>query len=631
MMSTIRKLQDTWVAKGIFILTALSFMSLFGISGYINSAGQNRTVIKVNDIEISQGEISYQYDKELNTARQMFGDAIEINDNMRASILLGIVQKQLVDAIIKTVAQENDVVIGDDLIRKVIYSQSEFMNNEGQFDPRRFKMILSLNGMSEQEYIQALRTDIERQQLVQNPVARINVPSFLTDLLGKIENQQRVFAYVKIVPEKLKLDREITDDELQQYYQDFAENFTAPEKRDIAYIAISADKIAEKYNPSQAEIDAYYQANISEFETPEKRNILQMVFSSQDEAQKAKAKLDQGADFYAVAADLAKQSKADTELGDVSKDMLLAEVAEDVFTLPKGGVSQPLQSEFGWHIMKVTGITPASKMSKDKAYAKAAEALRQEKAYDAVYEYTQKIEDKIGAGASLEDIAADFGSSIVQVKNLTEDGKATSTPQILSQELVDAGFSYNIGEISQVIETDTGLAVVRVDNIYESHQLDIDEVKPQIVKMWADNEREAMAQEMANDIMSDMENGGSITEAAKRLGLSAMTSRPIKKSETFDSLPSSQIFALFQENVGTPKLIEQDGDKLIVTTAKIVKDTHKLSDQEKADIRNSVRMDLTSEAANLLIENYSKDYDVDVNYKLLGLADQKLSQTGTGS
>lgn len=621
MMSTIRKLQDTWVAKGIFILTALSFMSLFGISGYINSAGQNRTVIKVNDIEISQGEISYQYDKELNTARQMFGDAIEINDNMRASILLGIVQKQLVDAIIKTVAQENDVVIGDDLIRKVIYSQSEFMNNEGQFDPRRFKMILSLNGMSEQEYIQALRTDIERQQLVQNPVARINVPSFLTDLLGKIENQQRVFAYVKIVPEKLKLDREITDDELQQYYQDFAENFTAPEKRDIAYIAISADRIAEKYNPSQAEIDAYYQANISEFETPEKRNILQMVFSSQDEAQKAKAKLDQGADFYAVAADLAKQSKADTELGDVSKDMLLAEVAEDVFTLPKGGVSQPLQSEFGWHIMKVTGITPASKMSKDKAYAKAAEALRQEKAYDAVYEYTQKIEDKIGAGASLEDIAADFGSSIVQVKNLTEDGKATSTPQILSQELVDAGFSYNIGEISQVIETDTGLAVVRVDNIYESHQLDIDEVKPQIVKMWADNEREAMAQEMANDIMSDMENGGSITEAAKRLGLSAMTSRPIKKSETFDSLPSSQIFALFQENVGTPKLIEQDGDKLIVTTAKIVKDTHKLSDQEKADIRNSVRMDLTSEAANLLIENYSKDYDVDVNYKLLGLAD----------
>ena len=621
MMSTIRKLQDTWVAKGIFILTALSFMSLFGISGYINSAGQNRTVIKVNDIEISQGEISYQYDKELNTARQMFGDAIEINDNMRASILLGIVQKQLVDAIIKTVAQENDVVIGDDLIRKVIYSQSEFMNNEGQFDPRRFKMILSLNGMSEQEYIQALRTDIERQQLVQNPVARINVPSFLTDLLGKIENQQRVFAYVKIVPEKLKLDREITDDELQQYYQDFAENFTAPEKRDIAYIAISADRIAEKYNPSQAEIDAYYQANISEFETPEKRNILQMVFSSQDEAQKAKAKLDQGADFYAVATDLAKQSKADTELGDVSKDMLLAEVAEDVFTLPKGGVSQPLQSEFGWHIMKVTGITPASKMSKDKAYAKAAEALRQEKAYDAVYEYTQKIEDKIGAGASLEDIASDFGSSIVQVKNLTEDGKATSTPQILSQELVDAGFSYNIGEISQVIETDTGLAVVRVDNIYESHQLDIDEVKPQIVKMWADNEREAMAQEMANDIMSDMENGGSITEAAKRLGLSAMTSRPIKKSETFDSLPSSQIFALFQENVGTPKLIEQDGDKLIVTTAKIVKDTHKLSDQEKADIRNSVRMDLTSEAANLLIENYSKGYDIEVNYKLIGLAD----------
>ena len=352
MMSKIRKLQDTWVAKGIFILTALSFMSLFGISGYINSAGQNRTVIKVNDIEISQGEISYQYEKELNAAREMFGDAINITDNMRTSLLLALVQKQLVDAVMQTTAEEYSVVIGDELIRKIIYSQSEFMDSQGAFSPSKFKMFLSISGMSEAQYIQALRLDIERLMLVNNPVARVNVPSFLTSLLGKIENQQRVFSYIKIVPENLKLGREISDEETEQYYQDFSENFMAPEKRDISYISVSFEEVAAQYEPSQEEIEQYYQENINEFETPEKRDVLQMVFDSKEAADEAFAELKNGKDFYKTAEALSGQSARDTELGEVSKDMLLAEVADDVFALKAGEMTAPIKSEFGWHIMK---------------------------------------------------------------------------------------------------------------------------------------------------------------------------------------------------------------------------------------------------------------------------------------
>ena len=172
-----------------------------------------------------------------------------------------------------------------------------------------------------------------------------------------------------------------------------------------------------------------------------------------------------------------------------------------------------------------------------------------------------------------------------------------------------------------MIETDTGFAIVRVDSVKDAHLLDLDEVKPLIVKMWAENERQAMAQELSNDIMADLENGENIAETAKRFGVSLKTTAPIKKSESFDSLPSSQIFALFQENTNTPKLIEQDGDKLIVITSKIVEDKHKLTDQEKANIRNGVRRNLTDETANQLVDSYGRDYDIEVDYKLIGLAD----------
>lgn len=620
MMSKIRKMQDTWVAKSIFILTALSFMSLFGISGYINSAGKNRAVIKVDDIELSQAEISHLYDKDLNNARKMFGDTLEINDNMRNALLLGIVNRELSNAIIQKTAQKNDIVIGDDLVRKIIYSQSEFMDVQGNFDKYRFNSMLNATGWSEADYIKALRLDVERQMLVQNPVNHIHVPAYLTDLLGKIENQQRVFTYVKIFPDELKLTRNISDDELQQYYQDFSENFMAPEARDISYVAISSDEIARRYEPSQDEINTYMLQHADLFHTPEKRNVLQMVFDDEQVAQQAMQKLSQGDDFVAVAENFAKQSKKDTNLGDISKDMLLPEIAEDVFSAPVNKVVGPVKSEFGWHILKVAKIIPASNMDKKLAAKKAADNIKQERAYDIAYEFSNKIEDKIGAGASFDDIVKELNLTVKQINGLTEDGKSDSKINV-SQDIVDAAFSYNVGEVSQVIETDTGYALVKVNNVEETHLLPISEVKSQIIDIWAANERDAMAQELANDVMNDLNNGENIKNVAQRLGLKAYTSKPIKKSESFEMLPSSLIATLFQESVNAPVSLDVDDGRIIAVTSEVVKYNHKLSNQEKADIQNQFQNQLADETAKVLVDGYAQEYDVRVKYKLLGLAD----------
>ena len=72
MITTLRKAQDSWITKGILILTAMSFMSLFGISGYIDSAAGNRAVIKVNDREINQQEINLQLNDNDGTLRESY-------------------------------------------------------------------------------------------------------------------------------------------------------------------------------------------------------------------------------------------------------------------------------------------------------------------------------------------------------------------------------------------------------------------------------------------------------------------------------------------------------------------------------------------------------------------------------
>ena len=116
MITKLRKAQDSWVAKSILVLTALSFMSLFGISGYINGAAGNRAVIKVNDRTVSQLDVNQQLDQEIRTAQKLFGD-IEITDEIRNQMLAGLVQRDLNSMITEETAAKNKVSVSDALVR----------------------------------------------------------------------------------------------------------------------------------------------------------------------------------------------------------------------------------------------------------------------------------------------------------------------------------------------------------------------------------------------------------------------------------------------------------------------------------------------------------------------------------
>ena len=106
MMTKIRSIQDSWLAKSILILTALSFMSLFGVSGYLSSAAGNRPIIRVDDIVVYQDEINNQYNQELQMAKSLFGDSLDISDTMKNAIMQSIVQKDLVNAVLQKTAED---------------------------------------------------------------------------------------------------------------------------------------------------------------------------------------------------------------------------------------------------------------------------------------------------------------------------------------------------------------------------------------------------------------------------------------------------------------------------------------------------------------------------------------------
>lgn len=626
MITKLSKFKDSWVIKILLTITALSFVSLFGITGYLGNAGKNSAVIEVGPVRVTKAEISAQYNHELQTAKNIFGDNLEINDSMRTALLQGIIQKELINAIMKETANDLGVSISDAYVRKIIFSQAEFLDADGRFSRDKFNRLLSASGWSEGKYIQTLKEDVVKQHLIHGLVENINIPKFMTPYLEKINNQQKVFKYITIDTEKLPIDRKMSNEELEQYYQDFAPQFVEPEARDISLMVLSTDDIAAQVKPSEEDIAAYYEENISQFVTPEKRNILQMVFDSEKDAAAAMVKLKAGEDFYTVAKEMAKQDKETTELGWVAQDQLIADMGEKMFSLKNGEIAGPVKSELGWHIMKLNGVKAKVEMPKAEANKKIISEIQKERAYDEAYEITTKIEDEIGSGKSMEEIAKENKVRIYKAQGIKDDGTAKVMPKefaklLKSTDFIDSVFSYNVNEISQVIEEDDGFVIVRVDAIKDAHPKTVDSVRSEIETMWAANERSAIAQEIVNDVTHDLENGDKIDEVAGRFKLSLKTTKPLKRNENFANLNGIQMKELFQEPVDSPKLYHLDNVQIIAVNSKVIDSAAKMSKEELNALRMKIASEITQDAANQLVNAYGSNYKVKVDYKEAGIED----------
>lgn len=627
MMGKIRKAQDSWLAKTILFLTALSFMSLFGVSSYVGSAGKNKPVIKVDGLEVLQSDLAAQVDKQLTMAKSFVDE--EYLEAIKPNIIFQTINKNLTDLIVKRTAQKLGMSISDDLVRRYIFNKAEFMDDMGRFDVNKMRRILATYGMSEREYIEQTKLDIIKEHLIATPIENMEVPEIMAEYAAKMMKQKRVFKYIVLDAKKVKIDRKISEDELEQYYEDFIVDFTNPEKREADFIFISYKDIADTIKVSDEDIQEYYKNNIDRFETPEQRNIKQISFESEDEAQNAlqsiksgKKKFDDVAVYYAEKHINSEGNSVWVSSGFLSKDLLAEEIAEPAFAAKKNSMLDLIEFNSTWNIVRVEDIKKAEKMDERKAKEEIKKELQQEGMFDEIQKTIRSVDDKVGEGLNLVEIADFVNSKVQNAKNITEAGEPVEVNNMFRDVVkdftfVDTAFSYNIDEVSQVVELNDGLLILEVKNIVEASAKDMNSVKPQIVKIWEENERNAIVQEIINDVTNDIESGDDIKEVAKRFALDFKVTKPLGRTETFEDIAEQAIARLFRENYNTPKVVDLDTKKIIVISEK---DSGKIDVSER-DIMNAkmaLRMGMIQEYSLHVLNSFAKDYNIKVDYKLVG-------------
>ena len=622
MITTLRKAKDTWVVKFVLILTAVSFMSLFGVSGYVTSRNPNKTAIKVGSSEITAQELYIELAKETNNAKAYFGDEFGIENAIQMGLLKNIVRKNTSRLVVKEKAKDMGVVISDEIARDEIFAQADFQNAEGKFDLYKFRRLIQSAGFTENRYIELLKADITKNIIVGIPAGNINVPNIMAEYINKYNNEKRIAKLINIRFKDINISGNPTQEDLDAYYSDYKDKFMIPESRDFTLVSVTADKILKNIEVNEEDAKQVYQEDINKYVTPEKRDILTMVFEKEEDARKAYSELQAGKDFISVASELAKQSADDTKLGYNSKDMLIADVAEDVFKLNKGEYIKPTKSEFGWHIMKVVDIKPMSKISYEQAKSKIIENLKKEKAYDDMYNVSRDLDDLIGGGSTLEDAAKETNLSVVSIKNMDVDGKVSGKTKLPKEvanlpELANTVYSYNAGEVSTIVEHDNGFFIVRVDSIREAEPKTLASIKSDLIKIWKKDEQKLKAQEVSDKIYEEVKNGKKINNVAAKYGFGVTITKPIKRFEKNRDISEGVVAQIFKNNIKTVDIAPTADGYVISQPTKILEaskaENKKTLEETKKKLAGEIYQDVVYE----LLTDYSSDFRVRIDEKVI--------------
>ena len=558
MLEAIRKRSSSFLVKLLFGLLVLSF-GLWGIADVFSPGRGDNWAAEVGDLRIPATAVSNEYQRELRRLNTAFGNID--TEQAKALGLPGRVLNQMIDrTLLDLGAADLSIVVSDTLVRQAIQNDQTFRNQLGNFDAELFRQILSINGLTENEYVARIRGEIARNQLVGSVAAGAAVPQSMVDTIYRYRGERRVAEIVRVEDVAMDEIDKPNDEELRQFHQDNPTLFTAPQYRAVTAAILLTRNLAREIAISDQELEAVFEERIDEFSQPERRTLRQMVFSEQKAATNAYDRLTGGADFATVAKEEAGLEPDSLEVGTVARDRLPAELADAAFILAENAVSEPIQSPLGWHLIEVSAIEPAHRPTLDEVRDDLATEISSEKALDALFDLTTRVEDALGSGATLEEAATELDLELRSIAAIDPQGLDPEGLPIVDMPVgfLDAVFATEEKSESPLTESgDEGYFVLRVDTITPPALKPLDAVRNDVMEAWVAQKRSELAKEAADSIASRIKSGTDPATIAAEKGAVFLTSTPFSRSgEGFpDTLPRTLIAAVFGAKSGETVVI----------------------------------------------------------------------------
>ena len=357
----------------LFLLIVPSFV-LFGLDGYSQSKDKSPTVAKVDGQAILQTEWDKAHLREVDRVKASMPSVdLKLFDSPEARYAT--LERLVRERVLAAAAAKSKLGISDLKLARELQDNSEIASlrrADGSLDMERYRQLLASQGMSPEMFEASVRADLSTRQVLGGVAASGFASQAAAQLALNAFFEKREIQVSRFTASDYATKLTPTEAELEQYYQANTKLFQAPEQANIEYVLFDVESIKKSMVIEPAELKAYYDQNVQRLGSKEERRASHILITAAKTApeadrQKAKAKAAELAALVKKSpdtfADVAKKNSQDPgsapaggDLDFFAREAMVKPFSDAAFAMKKGDISDVVESDFGYHIIKLTDI-----------------------------------------------------------------------------------------------------------------------------------------------------------------------------------------------------------------------------------------------------------------------------------
>jgi len=507
-----------WTVAGVIILV----FAVWGIGSYFE--GVSEIIVATADkIEINQQTYQQAMSDRRRRLVQMMGRNVDAELFSSTAF-----KRQVVEELIDTTLQNETLHasgfrISDAQLAALIQNTAVF-HTDGQFDRDRYELLVQNAGMTIQGYESYQRQQGVVDQLVRGLGQSAIVSGNSIDKAWKLLDQRRIASYTTLEFDNFLDDIQVSEAAIEKEYQANLDGYFEPASIQVDYLKLSVEDLGAKLDVDEADILRMYEDNPDRYRQPGSRSVSHILLSVSPDA--ADAQIDQvrrsaseivararGGESFASLAEVNSDDKGSAkrggELGVIRPGTMVKPFEDAVFAMVEGEISEPVRTQYGFHVIRLDRITESTVQSLDQVRSEIEAEVRRLRAEEQFNELAEILGSTVFEQPdSLEPAADHLGVQVMRSEWFTQDA-GTGIAEF--QGVRDAAFGNEVlidGLNSELIEIDQdNLVAVRKVDYRARRQLDLDEARPELEKRLRAVEASDRMEKAGEDLVARLKSG----------------------------------------------------------------------------------------------------------------------------
>jgi peptidyl-prolyl cis-trans isomerase D len=609
MITAFRRYLETWWVRGFFLIMVFAFIS-WGVGDVIRLVGTSTWAAKVGGQTIEGQQLQEAFQREMAQVSRNLPPGQEPSPEMRSGVAREALQRLIAQSTLQQKLQQLGIVTPDQAVRQAILAIPAFRGSTGQFDKQTFDAVLRTNGLTEARFLDMMRGDLAQRQLLDAVSAGVVTPDAMLRPLFQGQFEKRSADMVEFPFGAAPEPPAPVAADLQRWYDNHPDLYSSPEYRRIKAVELSPQTLAKDIEITDEDLRAAYDQQRSQYIKPEKRSA--EVVSAPDETKAAAlaAEWRGGADWPHMQKSAQDAAGSAVALDDASeREFPDADLARAVFAATPDAVSEPAKGALGWHVIRVTKVSPGS----ERGFAEAKDELREQvltsKAADLMYDRANKVDNVLGSGAGIDEMPSDLGlagvAGTLDAQGNTKDGTPAPIPgpAELRSALIKAAFEVQKGDPLRLVEVQTpstgGSAyyAISVEDVAPPSIKPFDEVKEQVAADWARDVQRHAQEQAAAKVLAAVKGGQSLADAATVAAVTVRRTPLVTRGAGAEGIPQQLAQPLFGLKPGEPTMVEAGDEFIVAVPAEIVEANPEADPAGYGQVREAVSRSIGGDLA----------------------------------